>query len=308
MSPANPESPRHGSAASTVQGDPAIRRRGEPVRRASPAHGSGEPGRARVSPASAAMRGDPARAASPGSAARGQPASAVNPAARTAGEPGERGEPGAAGLQAPMANAANWEPGRGENGERGEAGGPVEGLAGGKASSARSARKATRCAGAPASAASKGETGERGPPGLLPVAKLYEPGTVCYAAQVVTAWRLAMAGDEGHRTGAAACRLALPRARGRRRRHRRRCAAPIARARPIARSTSSPSTRVASSPARTIPARCPGDGWQLLTAHGAAGEKGVRGERGERGLRGEPGPTHRALVDRPRAATRRSRS
>jgi hypothetical protein len=29
------------------------------------------------------------------------------------------------------------------------------------------------------------------------------------------------------------------------------------------------------------PGPCPGDGWQLITAHGARGEKGAQGPRGE---------------------------
>jgi hypothetical protein len=46
---------------------------------------------------------------------------------------------------------------------------------------------------------------------------------------------------------------------------------------------------------RDDPGACPGDGWQLLTAHGVRGDKGLPGqrglpgERGEKGERGEPG-------------------
>jgi hypothetical protein len=42
------------------------------------------------------------------------------------------------------------------------------------------------------------------------------------------------------------------------------------------------------------PGSCPGDGWQLITAHGVRGEKGSQGPRGERwpaGEKGPPGPT-----------------
>lgn len=47
------------------------------------------------------------------------------------------------------------------------------------------------------------------------------------------------------------------------------------------------------------PGPCPGDDWQLLTAHGSRGEKGLRGERGERGQRGEPGSSiARWAIDR----------
>ena len=44
------------------------------------------------------------------------------------------------------------------------------------------------------------------------------------------------------------------------------------------------------------PGPIPGDGWQLLTAHGGRGEKGVQGPRGERGPSG-PGIA-RWLIDR----------
>ena len=39
------------------------------------------------------------------------------------------------------------------------------------------------------------------------------------------------------------------------------------------------------------PGLCPGDGWQLLAAHGMRGEKGLPGSRGEKGATGEKGDT-----------------
>jgi hypothetical protein len=55
---------------------------------------------------------------------------------------------------------------------------------------------------------------------------------------------------------------------------------------------------------RVDPGLCPGDGWQVIAAHGARGEKGShgpRGEKGDPGERGEPAPTTVAwLIDRER--------
>jgi hypothetical protein len=51
---------------------------------------------------------------------------------------------------------------------------------------------------------------------------------------------------------------------------------------------------LSTSPRYDDPGPCPGDGWQLITAHGARGERGSPGPRGERGAQGEkgdPGPT-----------------
>jgi hypothetical protein len=45
------------------------------------------------------------------------------------------------------------------------------------------------------------------------------------------------------------------------------------------------------------PGPCPGAGWQLLTAHGARGEKGIPGPRGERGPAGPQGNPVPRIVD-----------
>ena len=44
------------------------------------------------------------------------------------------------------------------------------------------------------------------------------------------------------------------------------------------------------------PGPCPGDGWQLLTAHGARGQRGEAGPRGERGPSGEKGDPAPTIV------------
>jgi len=45
------------------------------------------------------------------------------------------------------------------------------------------------------------------------------------------------------------------------------------------------------------PGPCPGDGWQLITAHGAPGEKGSPGPRGERGAQGAKGEQGASIID-----------
>jgi hypothetical protein len=37
------------------------------------------------------------------------------------------------------------------------------------------------------------------------------------------------------------------------------------------------------------PGNCPGEGWQLITAHGVQGDRGKPGDRGEKGEQGPPG-------------------
>lgn len=63
---------------------------------------------------------------------------------------------------------------------------------------------------------------------------------------------------------------------------------------------------------RDDPGLCPGDGWQLIAAYGARGEKGLlgpRGERGDMGECGEPAPRIVAwLIDRERGAPGSSRA
>jgi len=41
---------------------------------------------------------------------------------------------------------------------------------------------------------------------------------------------------------------------------------------------------------RDDPGPCPGDGWQLMSPRGRAGQPGPRGEKGERGIAGPAGP------------------
>jgi hypothetical protein len=45
------------------------------------------------------------------------------------------------------------------------------------------------------------------------------------------------------------------------------------------------------------PGPCPSNGWQLITAHGAPGEKGPPGPRGERGTQGSNGEPGASIVD-----------
>jgi hypothetical protein len=56
-------------------------------------------------------------------------------------------------------------------------------------------------------------------------------------------------------------------------------------------------------PRHDDPGLCPGDGWQLIAAHGSRGEKGSPGPRGERGDKGERGEPSALIVgwqiDRP---------
>jgi len=141
----------------------------------------------------------------------------------------------------------------------------------------------------------KGETGDRGAPGLLPIVKLYAPGAVHYAAQVVAhgggLWQatkdtgqtpphddwlcLARGGRDG----------ASPGVRGTYSEREKYRALDI-----VAFNKGSFVAR------KDNPGPIPGDDWQLLVAHGTKGEKGVQGPRGDRGPAG-PGIT-RWLIDR----------
>jgi len=144
----------------------------------------------------------------------------------------------------------------------------------------------------------QGERGERGAPGMLPIAKAYQPDTVHYEAQVVmhdgALWQAQKDTGQAPPHADWLC---------------------LARAGRDGKSSKVKGTYRAGETYRELdivafnkgsfiarydnPGAIPGDGWQLLTAHGARGEKGLRGERGERGLRGEPGlGVVRWLIDR----------
>jgi hypothetical protein len=192
------------------------------------------------------------------------------------GPRGERGLPGVTGAQGLA----------GERGERGESG--IIGKAG-----------PTGERGVPGAKGERGEQGERGAPGLLPIAKLYEPGAVHYAAQVVAhsggLWQATK--DTGqappHADWMCLARAGLdgvsPRVRGT---HRE---GESYRALDIVAFNKGSFIAVCDDPG---PLRdgATNKNWQLLTAHGGKGEKGVQGPRGEAGPAG-PGIA-RWLIDR----------
>ena len=212
------------------------------------------------------------------------------------GEPGERGADGGTGPQGDVGLAGQkgdpGDPGeQGIQGDRGEKG--EQGLAGliGKAGEIGPRGDP----GEKGLQGDRGEQGERGPVGLLPVVKLYELGAVHYAAQVVChtggLWQAQK--DTGHapphgdwlclaRAGADGI---SPTVRGTYREDENYSALDI-----VAYNKGSFIAR------KDRPGPIPGDGWQLLTAHGGRGEKGVQGPRGERGPSG-PGIA-RWLIDR----------
>jgi len=232
------------------------------------------------------------------------PAGNAGPAGETgpAGPVGAAGERGAEGAGGPAGPAGDIGPAGpiGLTGERGADGGTGPqgdiGLAG------PAGDPGTPGAPGPAGArgeigerGEKGDIGERGPIGLLPIAKLYEPGAVHYAAQVVAhgggLWQASKDTGQAPPHTDWLC-LARPGLDG---------------ASPRVRGTYSDGEQyrgldiVAFNKGSFIakrdnPGPIPGDGWQLLTAHGGKGEKGVQGPRGDRGPSG-PG-IERWLIDR----------
>jgi hypothetical protein len=141
-----------------------------------------------------------------------------------------------------------------------------------------------------------GEKGDPGAPGKLPPVKAYRPDEVHYAGEVVV-----------HEGSAYQAQRDTARAPS----HDRDwvCIAAAGRdgvdgCSPTVRGTFDPNVTyqrldiVALDKASFIarhdePGPCPGDGWQLIAAHGAPGEKGSLGPRGAQGAKGEsgdPGP------------------
>jgi hypothetical protein len=140
----------------------------------------------------------------------------------------------------------------------------------------------------------RGEKGDKGEPGKLPLVKAYQPDEVHYAGDVVV--------HEGSAYQAQRDTARAPL-------HDRDwvCIAAAGREGVDGRS---PTLRGAFDPnviyqrldvvaldegsfiaRRDDPGPCPGDGWQLIGAHGAPGEKGSPGPRGAQGAKGDPGPT-----------------
>ena len=175
------------------------------------------------------------------------------------GEKGEPGSPGATGERGPQGSG-------GRDGERGEAGPRGE----------------------------KGDSGDPGPPGRdgapgkLASVKAYEPGRVCYAADVVTfagaTWQAVI--DTGqpppHEDWVCLARAGkdalVPTPRG-----TFDIAAKYQALDIVALNGGSFVARC------DDPGECPGENWQLLTRQGQRGIAGARGERGERGEAGKEG-------------------
>jgi hypothetical protein len=258
-------------------------------------------------------RGEPGAAGPVGAAGEPGPVGAAGPAGPT-GEPGAAGPAGESGPAGPI-GAAGADGGAGPRGDAGIAGqkgdpgvrgepGPTgargeRGFPGERGEPGLIGKMGP--AGPPGQGGAKGEQGpigERGPTGLLPVAKLHEPGTVSYAAQVVVhgggLWQaqkdtgqspphadwvcLARGGRDG----------VSPTVRGTYQDGDKYRALDI-----VAFNKGSFIAR------QDDPGPCPGDGWQLLTAHGSRGGQGGKGSRGEKGERGDPGPSiERWLIDR----------
>jgi hypothetical protein len=137
----------------------------------------------------------------------------------------------------------------------------------------------------------QGERGEQGLQGKLPFIKVYDPGAVYYAGDVVSndggTWQARK--DTGkappHADWAALALRGIdgmtPHVRGTWREDATYHALDI-----VAFNKGSFIAR------HNDPGVCPGDGWQLLTSHGVRGDKGpsgVKGDRGESGVRGEKG-------------------
>ena len=160
--------------------------------------------------------------------------------------------------------------------------------------------------GIPGALGERGEKGEPGPPGKLPLVKAYRPDEVHYAGEVVV--------YEGSAYQAQCDTARAPS-------HDRDWVCIAAAGRegvdaitPSLRGTFDPDATykrldiVAFNKGSFIarrddPGPCPGGGWQLITAHGARGEKGSPGPRGERGAQGAKGEPGASLVgwqiDRP---------
>jgi hypothetical protein len=146
----------------------------------------------------------------------------------------------------------------------------------------------------------KGDKGDPGPPGKLPLVKAYRPDEVHYAGEVVV--------YEG-------CAYQAQRDTARAPSHDRDwvCIAVAGRngvdgRSPTVRGTFDPNVSykkldiVALNKGSFItrrddPGPCPGNGWQLIAAHGAPGDKGPPGPRGERGAQGAKGEPGASIVD-----------
>jgi hypothetical protein len=154
--------------------------------------------------------------------------------------------------------------------------------------------------GIPGPSGDKGDKGDPGQPGKLPLVKLYRPEEVHYAGEVVVHEGSAF---QAQRDTARApshdkdwvCIAAAGRegADGR---------SPTVRGTFDSNETYTRLDIVAINKGSFIarhddPGPCPGDGWQLIAAHGAPGEKGSPGPQGEHGGRGakgekgDPGPS-----------------
>jgi hypothetical protein len=160
--------------------------------------------------------------------------------------------------------------------------------------------------GIPGARGEKGDTGDPGPPGKLPLVKAYRPDEVHYAGEVVV--------YEGSAYQAQRDTARAPS-------HDKHWVCIAAAGRdgvdgrsPTVRGTFDPNVTyerldiVVFNKGSFIarhddPGPCLGDGWQLITAHGAPGEKGSPGPRGAQGVKGEKGDPGPAIVgwqiDRP---------
>jgi hypothetical protein len=202
------------------------------------------------------------------------------------GPKGERGEAGPIGPQG--ASGIPGVPGaRGEKGEPGACGMPGP----------KGDQGDPGISGAPGENGETGEKGDPGPVGKLPIAKAYQLEAVHYAGDVVvhegaTYQALRDTAREPPHVDDWICLAGAGRdgVDG---------LSPTVRGTFDPRATYKRLNIVAFNKGSFIaryddPGPCPGDGWQLITAHGTRGEKGPQGPRGERGPagpRGDPGPT-----------------
>jgi hypothetical protein len=140
-----------------------------------------------------------------------------------------------------------------------------------------------------------GERGEKGDPGTLPLVQAYVPDTVHYAGDVVTQsaalWQATKDTGQAPPHADWIC-LAAAGADG---------------ITPTVRSTYDAAVKYARLDIvaldgttfiarRDNPGKCPGDGWQLMSARGKPGIKGPPGERGERGQKGDKGDPSPTIV------------
>jgi hypothetical protein len=154
--------------------------------------------------------------------------------------------------------------------------------------------------GIPGPCGERGEKGEAGPPGKLPIVKPYESDAVHYKGDVVVheGSTYQALRDTGRSPLHDADWICLARA-GRE---------GVDAITPTVRGTFDPNETYTRLDIVTFdkgsfiarhddPGWCPGNGWQLIAAHGAPGEKGSLGPRGAQGAKGEKGGPGVSIVD-----------